>query len=281
RHRALGASHAPAARAAPRLGLARDGPRAEPRRARGAGPGPRLGDLGGGVLPGRPPARAGDRRGERGLWAPPPARHRLRAVGRRRGRRAGRALRADREPGGTRRRARRLQPAGARLPQAALQPARGEPVKRALVPLAPGFEEIEAITIIDVLRRAGVTVDVAGTEPGPITGSHGITVTPDRSLAGIDADPYDLVALPGGMPGTLNLREHADVRRVVRELAERGRYTTAICAAPTVLKAAGVAEGRAVTSHPSVAAELDGSIYRIDAVVRDGPVITSRGAGTA
>ena len=154
-------------------------------------------------------------------------------------------------------------------------------MSRVLVPLAPGFEEIEAVTIIDVLRRAGVTVDVAGTEPGPITGSHGITVTPDRSLAGIDADPYDLVALPGGMPGTLNLREHADVRRVVRELAERGRYTTANCAAPTVLKAAGVAEGRALTSHPSVASELAGATYSEDAVVRDGPVITSRGAGTA
>src|SRR5207245_9177873 len=86
--------------------------------------------------------------------------------------------------------------------------------------------------------------------------SHGITVTPDRPLSGIDAGAYDLVALPGGMPGTLHLREHADVRRIVRELASRGRYTTAICAAPTVLAAAGVTAGRAVTSHPSVAAEL-------------------------
>jgi len=132
-----------------------------------------------------------------------------------------------------------------------------------------------------VLRRAGVTVDVAGTEAGPITGSHGITVTPDRPLAGVDAGAYDLIALPGGMPGTLNLRESPDVQRIVRELATRGRFTTAICAAPTVLKAAGVAEGRAVTSHPSVARQLAGTSYREDAVVRDGPVITSRGAGTA
>ena len=154
-------------------------------------------------------------------------------------------------------------------------------MKRVLVPLAPGFEEIEAVTVIDVLRRAGVTVEVAGTEPGPITGSHGITVTPDRTLAGVDAGAYDLVALPGGMPGTLHLREHAEVRRIVRELAERGCYTTAICAAPTVLAAAGVIAGRAVTSHPSVARELAGVAYREDAVVADGPVITSRGAGTA
>ena len=135
-------------------------------------------------------------------------------------------------------------------------------MKRVLVPLAPGFEEIEAITIVDVLRRAGVTVDVAGTEPGPITGSHGITVAPDRTLAGVDAGAYDLVALPGGMPGTLHLREHPEVRRIVRHLAERGRYTTAICAAPTVLAAAGVTAGRALTSHPSVARELAGAAYR-------------------
>jgi 4-methyl-5(b-hydroxyethyl)-thiazole monophosphate biosynthesis len=154
---------------------------------------------------------------------------------------------------------------------------------RVLVPLAPGFEEIEAVTIIDVLRRAGVTVDVAGTEPGPITGSHGITVTPDHPLSGLDADAYDLIALPGGMPGTLHLRQHPEVRRLVHELAERGRFTTAICAAPTVLAAAGVTAGRAVTSHPSVEGELAAAAgsYRTDPVVVDGSVITSRGAGTA
>jgi 4-methyl-5(b-hydroxyethyl)-thiazole monophosphate biosynthesis len=154
-------------------------------------------------------------------------------------------------------------------------------MKRVLVPLAPGFEEIEAVAIVDVLRRAEIAVDIAGTAPGPITGSHGITVTPDLALADADTRTYDLVALPGGMPGTLNLRQSPDVLRVVREMAAGGRYTTAICAAPTVLAAAGVTTGRALTSHPSVASELSGSAYREDAVVIDGPVITSRGAGTA
>jgi 4-methyl-5(b-hydroxyethyl)-thiazole monophosphate biosynthesis len=152
---------------------------------------------------------------------------------------------------------------------------------RVLVPLAPGFEEIEAVTIVDVLRRAGVTVDVAGTTTGPITGSHGITVTPDVPLADADAAAYDLVALPGGMPGTLHLRENADVLRILRDLAARERWTTAICAAPTVLAAAGLTAGRAVTSHPSVTAQLADSLYREDPVVVDGRVITSRGAGTA
>jgi 4-methyl-5(b-hydroxyethyl)-thiazole monophosphate biosynthesis len=152
---------------------------------------------------------------------------------------------------------------------------------RVLVPLAPGFEEIEAVTIIDVLRRAGVTVDVAGTTPGPVTGSHGITVTPDRALADADADAYDLIALPGGMPGTTNLRESPDVLRILRDAAARGRATTAICAAPIVLAAAGLTAGRAVTSHPSVTGLLAGSDYRETAVVEDGPLITSRGAGTA
>lgn len=152
---------------------------------------------------------------------------------------------------------------------------------RALVPLAPGFEEIEAITVIDVLRRAGVTVDVAGTAPGPIAGSHGITVTPDTTVGAVDPDAYDCVALPGGMPGTVNLRENADVLRVVRALAARERWTTAICAAPTVLHAAGLTAGRTVTSHPSVTSMLTDARYSEETVVVDGHVITSRGAGTA
>jgi protein deglycase len=152
---------------------------------------------------------------------------------------------------------------------------------RVLVPLAPGFEEIEAVTIVDVLRRGGVTVDVAGVEPGPITGSHGVTLVPDRTLAGAAADDYDLIALPGGMPGTRHLRESADVLRLVQDLAAGGRWTTAICAAPTVLAAAGVTAGHMVTSHPSVAEALGGASYREDTVVVDGRLITSRGAGTA
>src|SRR5205823_4590616 len=109
---------------------------------------------------------------------------------------------------------------------------------------------VAASAVFGLLHPLGIAYVLWAAAVG--AGSHGITVPPDRTLAGVDAGAYDLVALPGGMPGTLHLREHAEVRRIVRELAERGRYTTAICAAPTVLAAAGVIAGRAVTSHPSV-----------------------------
>jgi 4-methyl-5(b-hydroxyethyl)-thiazole monophosphate biosynthesis len=153
--------------------------------------------------------------------------------------------------------------------------------KTVCVPLAPGFEEIEAVTIIDVLRRAGVTVIVAGTEPGPIRGSHDITITPDTTIDAVDAASLDMIALPGGIPGTLNLRESPAVRSAIERVAANGRYTAAICAAPMVLPAAGLLSGRRATSHPSVRAEIRAAEYDEAAVVEDGTVVTSRGAGTA
>lgn len=154
-------------------------------------------------------------------------------------------------------------------------------MKTVCVPLAPGFEEIEAVTIIDVLRRADVRVVVAGTEPGPIRGSHGIVVTPDVTVDGVDAETLDMVALPGGMPGTAHLRDSAAVRALVARVARAGRYTAAICAAPIVLAAEGLLAGRRATSHPSVRDQLGEARYDEAAVVADGTIVTSRGAGTA
>ena len=154
-------------------------------------------------------------------------------------------------------------------------------MKSVAVFLAPGFEEIEAITVIDVLRRAGIHVTVAGLVEGEITGSHEITVRPDKTVDEIRPEDFDMVVLPGGLPGTDHLREDPRVRAFVRDMAESGKYTCAICAAPTVLEAAGVAAGRAVTSHPVVQEALKGLDYREDRVVVDGTVVTSRGAGTA
>src|SRR5262245_17725832 len=113
-----------------------------------------------------------------------------------------------------------------------------------LVPLAEGFEEIEAVVIVDVLRRAGVDVLVAGLSAGSVRGAHGITLATDVALDAVDPARLAMVVLPGGMPGTKNLLRDARVLALVRALESSGRTVAAICAAPTVLAAAGVLEGR-------------------------------------
>ncbi len=156
------------------------------------------------------------------------------------------------------------------------------PSARILVPLAEGFEEIEAVAIVDVLRRAGLEVTTAGLTDGAVTGSHGITVQADALLGEVDPSSFEAVVLPGGMPGTLHLMEDERVLGAVRALHERGGLTAAICAAPRVLAAAGVVDGVPVTSHPSVRGELGAADVRAGPrVVKAGRVVTSQGAGTA
>ena len=154
-------------------------------------------------------------------------------------------------------------------------------MKRVLVPLAPGFEEIEAVTIIDILRRAEIHVTVAGTTAGPITGSRGVVVTPDATLDAVADANFDMVVLPGGGPGTEALRRDARVASIVKRHADHGEWIAAICAAPTVLADAGLLAGRRVTSHPSVQSQLAETDYRAERVVVDGRIITSRSPGTA
>jgi 4-methyl-5(b-hydroxyethyl)-thiazole monophosphate biosynthesis len=153
---------------------------------------------------------------------------------------------------------------------------------RVLVPLADGFEEIEAVTIIDVLRRADLEVIVAGLQPGPVTGSHGITLQTDRELDGVDVAHLHAVVLPGGMPGTTNLAADERILAIVRALYDGSRPVAAICAAPLVLAAAGIEEGLELTSHPSVRGQL-GRAAVLDGprVVHSGCVTTSQGPGTA
>ena len=154
--------------------------------------------------------------------------------------------------------------------------------ERILVPLAEGFEEIEAVAIVDVLRRAGLDVTVAGLRPGPVKGSHGIPISPDADLGALDLSSFTMLVLPGGMPGTRNLAADERVLGLVRRLHAEGRRTAAICAAPLVLHAAGVVRGVPVTSHPSVRKELAGAVVRDEPrVLRSGPVTTSQGPGTA
>jgi protein deglycase len=149
----------------------------------------------------------------------------------------------------------------------------------ALVLLAPGFEEIEAVTAIDVLRRAGVDVEVAGLTPGPVTGSHAITIQPDRTIDGVREADFDSLILPGGMPGAANLKDDARVLDLVRRFHGAGKLCAAICAAPIVFEAAGILKGRRATSYPGF--ELPSASYVAENVVEDGPVMTSRGVGTA
>ena len=157
----------------------------------------------------------------------------------------------------------------------------------ALVLLADGFEEIEAVTIIDVLRRAQMAVTVVAIGLQRVTGSHGIVVEADETLDGFEGETaapagdreFDLVVLPGGMPGAKNLRDEPRVARLLQEQARANRYVAAICAAPIVLEAAGILQGCAATSYPGY--DLPSADYREERVVVAGKVVTSRGPGTA
>jgi len=146
--------------------------------------------------------------------------------------------------------------------------------------LADGFEEVEAITPIDLLRRAGAEVVIAAIGAGiHVTGRCGVTVHADTTLATVEARDFDCVFLPGG-PGVKNLRADPRVRAVVQKQHAAQRWLAAICAAPAVLHDAGLLEGRRYTAHFSVANELP-SILADQRVVVDGKLLTSRGAGTA
>lgn len=152
-----------------------------------------------------------------------------------------------------------------------------------LVPLAPGFEDLEATTIVDILRRAGVEVITAGLAPGLVQGSRGLRVQPDASLDEVLERDFDMIALPGGMPGSQHLKDDTRIQALLKRLSATGRYTAAICAAPMALAAAGLLDGRQATSYPGVVDKLDlpGTVYSTEPVVVDGKVVTSRGPGTA
>jgi 4-methyl-5(b-hydroxyethyl)-thiazole monophosphate biosynthesis len=152
-----------------------------------------------------------------------------------------------------------------------------------LVPLAEGFEEIEAVTIVDLLRRADIEVRTAALAGRKVTGSHGIAVEADLQLGDVAEADYDMIVLPGGMPGSEHLRQDARVVALLQEFARSGRYTAAICAAPGVLAHAGLLEGRRATSFPGFlrAESAAGVCLSDDPVVVDGKVVTSRGPGTA
>ena len=154
-------------------------------------------------------------------------------------------------------------------------------MKKALVLLAPGFEEIEAVTIIDILRRGNVDVTTAGLEKELILGSHNIYMKADIYYKDIREEEFDILILPGGLPGSTNLKKDALVLSWIKRRFSAGNALAAICAAPTVFQEAGIARGLNITSYPSEESVFYESHYQKDSVVKDKNVITSRGVGTA
>ena len=152
-----------------------------------------------------------------------------------------------------------------------------------LVPLAEGCEELEAVTVIDLLRRAGAEVVCAGLKPGPVRASRGTVLLPETTLEEVAGRKFDLIVLPGGQPGTDHLAAEPLLLTLLQEAVADGRRVAAICAAPKVLAIAGLLDGRRVTAYPGALEKCKvRGFMRIDAtVVEDGPVITSMGPGTA
>ncbi|HDS46162.1 MAG TPA: DJ-1/PfpI family protein [Methanomicrobia archaeon] len=152
---------------------------------------------------------------------------------------------------------------------------------KALLFLATGFEEIESMCVVDTLRRAGVTTVLAGLQKGPIAGSRGVQMIPDRQLDELTVEDFDAVILPGGSPGYINLGADARVLKMVTKAYESGKLVAAICGAPSILGKLGIVRGKRATIFPGMEANLIGAEPVSDPVVVDGNVVTSRGPGTA
>ena len=156
---------------------------------------------------------------------------------------------------------------------------------KVLVPLAAGCEELEAVTVIDLLRRADIEVVTAGLEatPQPVRARRGTVLIPDTALEQALQQDFDMVVLPGGLPGADHLNADRRIHALLQRMAQQEKYIAAICAAPRVLADAGLLKGRRATSFPGslTQSQLAGVHYQESAVVQDGHIITSRGPGTA
>lgn len=155
-------------------------------------------------------------------------------------------------------------------------------MKKVSVFFADGFEEVEGLTAVDLLRRAGAEVTMVSIgESLEITGSHKISVKADRLFDREEERKADLLVLPGGQPGTTNLKAHGELKELLQEFDREGKKLAAICAAPTVLGNAGILEGRRATCYPGCEDGLGGAVICEERVVVDGSITTSRGVGTA
>jgi len=154
-------------------------------------------------------------------------------------------------------------------------------MKKVLLPLAAGFEEIETVTVVDVLRRAGLEVVTAGIGEGSLEGSRKVRVVPDMTLEQALQQDFDALVLVGGQPGVNNLRADARVLALVCRMNQAHKIIGAICAAPLILRDAGIIAGLRLTSHPGVEKDLSGCDYSEERVVIDEHLVTSRGPGTS
>ena len=153
--------------------------------------------------------------------------------------------------------------------------------KRILLLLAPGYEELEAVAVADMLRRAELDVVIAGTISGPVPSAHDIKIVPDAGLDSVTGQTFDLIVLPGGIDGTENLAKDSRVINMLKEQLQAGRYIGAICAAPAILDRLGISSGKTITCHPACQPSVKNSPLSQERVVQDGQFITSQCAGTA
>jgi len=154
---------------------------------------------------------------------------------------------------------------------------------RVLVPLAQGCEELEAITITDLLVRGGIAVTTAGLDKHHVRASRGMLLIPDSDLDTALQSDYDMIVLPGGLPGADHLNDDTRIQQTITTMAQAGKYVAAICAAPKVLARAGLLDNKRATAYPGTLEKLslNNTSVVTDAIVCDGNIITSRGPGTA
>ena len=154
-------------------------------------------------------------------------------------------------------------------------------MSQALIFLAPGYEEVEMLTVVDLLRRADISIDmVSVTDDLMVCSSHNVTIKADCLFADADFDDAQMIILPGGIPGTPNLLAYAPLTEQIKKFKAEGKWLSAICAAPTVFDSLGLFEGCKATCYPSFADKLEDAQYVKQPVVVDGIFTTSRGAGT-
>lgn len=160
-------------------------------------------------------------------------------------------------------------------------PKGGIIMAQACIFLATGYEEVEMLTVVDMLRRAKISIDMVSiTDQKEVTSSHNVTITADKTLSEVNFDEAEMLILPGGIPGTPNLRACDPLCEKLKEFAANGKKVAAVCAAPTVLGELGILAGKKATCYPSFADKLATGDYVKRPVVTDGNVITSRGMGT-